>query len=103
MAQRERYILQVTVDIPAEKEKEWNDWYNKVHVPDIIKCPGILNARRFRSVQGTGPRYIAIYEIEHEKVMESKEFSKARGWYQFAPFVIEPKVTIYKEIFYAEP
>ena len=103
MAPRERYLLQTTVDIPPEKDKEFNEWYNQVHVPDIIKCPGFLSARRLRSVQGPGPRYIAIYEIEHERVLETPEFNKARGWYQFTAFVIDPKATIYQEIFYAEP
>lgn len=102
MVRKARYILQTTVDIPADKEKEFNEWYNQVHVPEIIKCPGFLSARRLRSVQGPGPRYIAIYEIEHERVLETPEFNKARGWHRFAPFVIDPKPTIYQEIFYAE-
>jgi len=103
MARKARYILQTTVDIPADKEKEFNEWYNKVHVPEIIKCPGFLSARRLCSVQGAGPRYIAIYEIANERVLETPEFNKARGWSQFAPFVIDPKPTIYQEIIYAEP
>ena len=99
MARKERLLMEVTVNVASEKEEEWNDWYNKEHIPAILQCPGFRNVRRFKSLQGNGPRYIAIYEIENESVRETEEFEKARGWSKFTPFIIEPRVTIYREIF----
>ena len=102
MENKERYIMLVTVEIPADKERAWNDWYNNEHVPDILKCPGFKRVGRFKSLQGNGPRYVTIYELEHPNVRESEEFARVRGWYQFTDFVIEPRISIYSEFLAAE-
>ena len=93
-----RFLLHVTVDIDPQVEDEWNEWYNQKHIPEILLCPGFLNARRYRRVGPQGTRYLAIYEMESAAAVESNEFNRVRGWYKFAPFVSNPKVIIYKEI-----
>ena len=30
-------------------EAEWNRWYDTVHLPDALKCPGVLRGRRYVS------------------------------------------------------
>jgi hypothetical protein len=102
MEKKQRHIMLVTVDIPPEHEEAWNRWYNEEHVPDILKCPGFKRVGRFKSVQGNGTRYVTLYEVDSPTVRETKEFNAVKGWYQFAPFVIEPKVGIYNEFFSAE-
>jgi antibiotic biosynthesis monooxygenase (ABM) superfamily enzyme len=102
MEKKEKFMMLVTVDIPPDKEREWNDWYNNEHVPDILKCPGFKRVGRWKSVQGNGSRYVTIYELEHSKVRESEEFAKVRGWYRFTDSVIEPRISIYSEFFVAE-
>ncbi|MBI1989894.1 MAG: hypothetical protein HYS65_09195, partial [Betaproteobacteria bacterium] len=57
---------------------------------------------RFKSLQGNGPRYVTIYELEHPNVRESEEFARVKGWYQFTDFVIEPRISIYREFLAAE-
>lgn len=57
----------------SKREDEFNEWYNKVHVPDVLNIPGVVNANRYvieGSAQGM-PRYIAIYELEDEEAMRS--------------------------------
>jgi hypothetical protein len=55
--------------VSADREDEFNDWYDNIHVPEICAVPGFVSARRFK-VPGTGegdgglPEYLAIYEIE---------------------------------------
>jgi hypothetical protein len=102
MPPSERYIMLVTVDIPPEREAAWNDWYNNEHVPDILKCPGFRAVRRFRSVQGTGTRYVTLYDVDGPAVRETEDFKRVRGWYQFTDDVIEPRISIYREFFSAE-
>jgi hypothetical protein len=102
MEKKERFIMLVTVDIPPDKERAWNDWYNNEHVPDILKCPGFKRVGRFERLQGSGTRYVTIYELNCPNVRESDEFAKVKGWYQFTDFVIEPKISIYSEFFAAE-
>lgn len=48
----------------AEREAEYNDWYDHVHLPDVCAVPGFLGGRRYAPVDG-GP-YVALYDIEGE-------------------------------------
>jgi antibiotic biosynthesis monooxygenase (ABM) superfamily enzyme len=102
MEKKERFIMLVTVDIPPEKERAWNDWYNNQHVPDILKCPGFKRVGRFERLQGNGTRYVTIYELDRPDVRESEEFARVRGWYQFADSVIEPRISVYREFLAAD-
>ncbi|CAI7975993.1 MULTISPECIES: DUF4286 family protein [Parafrankia] len=60
-----------TRPVSAEREDEYNKWYSEEHVPDILKIPGFVGARRYR-VRDTADvtadpgtlEYITIYEIE---------------------------------------
>lgn len=96
------YIMLVTVDIPVEREDAWNAWYNDEHVPEILRCPGFRRVRRFRALQGTGARYVTLYDVDGPEVRESAEFNRVKGWYQFAKDVIDPRIGLYIEFFAAE-
>jgi len=57
-------------------EAEFNEWYDKEHIPALAAVPGVLCARRFR---GTGNRrYVALYHLDTPEVVESAEWKKAR-------------------------
>jgi hypothetical protein len=61
------YIFVVQTNPVPGREAEYNDWYTKVHLPDLVKVPGIVSAQRFEvAAQNTTPtpyRYLAIYDI----------------------------------------
>lgn len=58
-----RGVLYVTSQpASAEREAEYNDWYDNVHLPDVCAVPGFLGARRYDPI-GKGP-HVAIYDIE---------------------------------------
>jgi hypothetical protein len=41
--------------------------------------PGVIAARRYVAEEGMkAPKYLTVYEFEHEKVSESPEWEKAR-------------------------
>ena len=63
MAQKGRGIFMVYVDIDAKDTQEFNEWYNKEHLPELLSVPGILSAARYEAVKG-GPQYLACYELE---------------------------------------
>ncbi|MBU4566891.1 MAG: DUF4286 family protein [Desulfarculus sp.] len=91
------YIWQVSVEyIDPAQEEEWNKWYNGVHVPQVLACPGFHRARRYKSPEGS-PKYIAIYDIDDEKTLQSPELAAIRGWKQFTPFVKGAKAILYKK------
>src|SRR5438045_4241879 len=74
MAQKGRGIFMVYVDIDAPHVQEFNEWYNKEHLPDLLAVPGILSAARYEAVKG-GPQYLACYELESVAVMQTPAFT----------------------------
>lgn len=79
-----KYTLVVLSNPTAGKEAEYNEWYNKVHVPDVLRVPGFIAAQRFKLA---GPqlndaprphRYLALYEIETDDVQASMDELRKR-------------------------
>jgi hypothetical protein len=99
-------LLIVTAEIDPAVEAEWNRWYDSVHLPDALKCPGVLRGQRYVSTGemsettlGTTERaarriYTTIYELESPAVTTTPEFQAMRGWYQFAPHIRSRTQTI---------
>ena len=65
------YTFVVLSNATAGNDVEFNEWYNKVHIPDVLSVPGFVRAQRFRlaDAQMGGDtnkphRYLALYEIE---------------------------------------
>lgn len=71
-----KYLYVVRVDVDSEKEKQFNEWYNKEHVPALLKVPGVTGAYRYASLEGT-PKYMAIYELDNPDVLTSEAWKKA--------------------------
>jgi hypothetical protein len=57
----------------AGKEDEFHDWYQNVHLPQIIALPGGQGAQRYKMItklMGSDPnQYLAIYDIESDDPM----------------------------------
>ena len=66
------------------QEAEYNEWYNKIHIPDVLNVPGFVAAQRFKLAEaqfGDGPhahRYLALYEIETDNAQASLDELKKR-------------------------
>ena len=71
-----KYLYVVRVDVDPEKDQQFNEWYNKQHIPALLKVPGVIGAYRYSSLEGT-PKYIAIYELENPHVRTSEAWKKA--------------------------
>ena len=69
-------LLVNAMNVTPEFEAEFNEWYDKEHIPALSAVPGVLSARRFR---GTGNRtYVALYHLAAPDVQESAEWKQAR-------------------------
>src|SRR5262245_55355158 len=69
-------LLLNAMNIAPELEAEFNEWYDKEHIPALAAVPGVLAARRFR---GTGNRkYVALYHLTTPAVVDSAEWKQAR-------------------------
>jgi hypothetical protein len=81
-------LLMVFADIDPQYDEEFNEWYNSRHVPELVRCEGFLSGRRgVASDSDQTPRYVAIYELEDESVLESEELQPLRGFGPFADLV----------------
>jgi hypothetical protein len=69
-------LLLNAMNIAPEFDAEFNEWYDKEHIPALRAVPGVLSARRFR---GSGNRkYVALYHLAAPEVQDSAEWKKAR-------------------------
>ena len=69
-------LLLNAMNVVPDFDAEFNEWYDKEHIPALAAVPGVLAARRFR---GTGNRkYVALYHLDGPEVQESDEWKKAR-------------------------
>ncbi|MBI4189854.1 MAG: hypothetical protein HY525_04880 [Betaproteobacteria bacterium] len=103
-----RTLLLLRFNIVAEKEDELNKWYDEVHLPSVVACPGFLSGRRFRANTlptkakginvGKVAKYMTLYELESPAAYETKEFQQARGFREFVPFLSDVTLEMYEEI-----
>ncbi len=70
-------LLLNAMNIVPELEAEFNEWYDKEHIPALGAVPGVLCARRFRGTSGNR-KYVALYHLAHPDVVESAEWKQAR-------------------------
>jgi hypothetical protein len=70
-------LLLNAMNIAPEFEAEFNEWYDKEHIPALSAVPGVLCARRFRGTSGNR-RYVALYHLAAPEVQESPEWKAAR-------------------------
>ncbi|HYC48184.1 MAG TPA: hypothetical protein VED01_22145 [Burkholderiales bacterium] len=71
------WLYIVHTDIPDDIVGEYNEWYDKEHLPRLVTVPGVVRARRYTAVSGT-PRYLTAYELTDPNAFESPEGLQAR-------------------------
>ena|SRR5882724_236184 len=73
-----RYKLVVMTEPVEGREQEYNDWYQNIHLRDLVAVAGIKSAQRFRLsrtvVADAQPLpYLAIYEVETDDIDKTIE------------------------------
>ena len=50
----------------AARETEFNEWYDKTHLPDVLETPGFIRATRYENTEPSErkAKFLATYEIE---------------------------------------
>jgi hypothetical protein len=71
-------LLVVWADVPADKEKDFNRWYNEEHLAERLAIPGFLSGARYEAVKG-GPKHLAYYELESPAVLESEAYKRVQA------------------------
>ena len=57
------------------RDSEFNNWYDTIHIPDVLSSPGFKGAARYvikDQVKDKG-KYLAIYEIETDDIKKTME------------------------------
>jgi hypothetical protein len=72
-------FLLVLMQPPDNIEEEFNAWYDTEHVPERLAVPGVLTAIRFSSIGAATPKYLAMYDLESESVLESNAYKRVAG------------------------
>jgi hypothetical protein len=92
-------LLIVTAEVDPAVEAEWSRWYDEVHLPDALACPGVLSGTRYVSVGAVGENtngtrtqssaklYTTVYELAGPEAVETPQFTAMRGWAHFTPHV----------------
>lgn len=68
----------VETDVAPEFEDEFNDWYQREHLPGLARVPGTVRAQRFIVAAGA-PRYMACYNLASESVFGSPDWLAVRA------------------------
>lgn len=59
-----------TICQDSSREREFHEWYEKIHLPDIMETPGVVRGSRYEiknPVKGQG-KFVALYEIETDDI-----------------------------------
>jgi hypothetical protein len=68
-------LFLIGMNVAAEHDHEFNEWYNSEHVPALAAVPGVVCARRYRG-NGGAQRYVALYHLGSGEVVHSAEWRK---------------------------
>jgi hypothetical protein len=84
------YVFMVSMDVAPDKEDLFNEVYDKDHIPNLLRVPGVLSVTRVKSepfaisigggrkeIPAASPCYTAIYELESPDVLVSDAWARA--------------------------
>ena len=72
------WLYIVHTDIPDDVVAEYNEWYDREHLPRLVTVPGVVRARRYTAVTDNGPKYLTAYELTDRDAFESPAGLQAR-------------------------
>jgi uncharacterized protein (TIGR02118 family) len=71
----------VTTQCQLQDEAKFNKWYNEVHIPMLMKYPGVKTVARYQVINGKPLQFVAIYRFDslqdYEAFGKSPEFKAA--------------------------
>ncbi|MDD5510350.1 MAG: hypothetical protein PHI12_06055 [Dehalococcoidales bacterium] len=66
-----KYLILAYTDAPDPlRENEYNEWYDNIHLPDVLETPGVINGTRYVcTTPNTGPgKFLALYDVESDNI-----------------------------------
>jgi hypothetical protein len=63
------------MEVDEADEAEFNEWYNKQHLPERMAIPGYVSARRFKLEDGNNAlKYLCIWEMIDGSPLQSEMY-----------------------------
>lgn len=65
----------------------YDDWYNLIHIPEILNTGGISNAARYRAERDNHEEYpyLALYRVPDMDFLDGKEFGSIAVHHEMLP------------------
>jgi hypothetical protein len=73
------YQLTVAMSPPPDANDDFVAWYAEEHIRMLLAIPGWRRVRLFQQVEGDGPAFMAIHELETPHVFDHENYAKAIG------------------------
>jgi hypothetical protein len=113
MPVQSKYVFIASMDVEPDKEALFNEVYDREHIPNLLRVPGVHAATRVqgepftlsiggeeKKVAHEGASYCAIYEIDGPEVLTSAAWAKAgeagRWPSEVRPFTRNRRHAVYK-------
>ena len=76
----QRWVNLVENNADPARHAQFNDWYDNMHLPDALRSPGLMRARRYERHEFRDGRaqYLAVYEIESADIDETMRLRRSR-------------------------
>jgi hypothetical protein len=71
------YQLIVCMTPPEKGEEDFVEWYRQEHIRMLLDVPGWRRVRLFQQVEGDGPAFMAVHELETPDVFEQPSYEKS--------------------------
>src|SRR5205814_3395148 len=71
------YQMTVSMQPAPGGEDDYIAWYREEHIPMLLEVPGWRRIRLYQQVEGNGPGYMAVHELESPAVFEHEAHRKA--------------------------
>jgi hypothetical protein len=80
------------------RDEEFNDWYDSVHIPEILALEPFRSAQRFRVADDQAfpqtHRYVALYQFDGDAGVALKTLTAAAGGFRMSDAMADPHMVV---------
>ncbi len=73
------FVMSVALEPPPDQVDDFHAWYREEHSPMLMKAKGWRRIRRDEQVEGNGPRFMALHELDSLGGFDTPEYEAATG------------------------
>ena len=102
----EKWLLVVESNCAdAAREAEFNEWYDKTHLPDVLETSGFIRATRYENDEPPEgeAKFLATYEIETDDIdafikAHNDNMAKKRAEGRFSELLVVVSRGLYRQL-----